>query len=406
MSLLSKLKAGLGLLALLSMTTVSAANSTLNLREGVTELSREAYHLHNWVVLVMLLVAVVVFGAMAYSMWAHTKKKNPVPAKFSHSTALEILWTGIPFIILIVLTVPATTLLMKQYDTAESDLTVVVRGFQWKWKYSYPDQGIEYFSNLATPREAFINSATLASTPMAAIAKVATAGVTSKGDTPSEKSATYLLEVDKELVIPVGKKVRFLVTGDDVIHAFWVPDFGIKKDAIPGFINETWARPEKTGIYRGQCTELCGKDHGFMPIVVRVVEEAEFNTWVASKQEEQRAADAAAVIAAASSLTLEQLMADGEKAYLAKCAACHQPTGAGLPPTFPALVGSKIATGPVADHLSIVVNGKAGTAMQAFGAQLTDVELASIITYERNAWGNNTGELVQPADVAAFKTGK
>ncbi|NQD36910.1 cytochrome c oxidase subunit II [Permianibacter sp. IMCC34836] len=406
MSFLSKLKAGLGLLALSSLTAVFANESKLNLREGVTEISREAYHLHNWVVIVMLVIAVVVFGAMAYSMWAHSKKNNPVPAKFSHSTALEILWTAIPFIILIVFAVPSTKLLMKQYDTAESDLTIVVKGYQWKWKYSYPDQELEYFSALATPRDTFVNSSELASTPIAAIGHVLAGGVVGAGDKPTEKSATYLLEVDHELVIPVGKKVRFLVTAEDVIHAFWVPDFGIKKDAIPGFINEIWARVEKPGIYRGQCAELCGKDHGFMPIVVRAVEPAEFDAWVAQKQEEKRIAAEDAAKAAASSFTMEQLMADGEKNYLARCAACHQPTGQGLPPTFPALAGSKIATGPVAGHLNIVINGKAGTAMQAFGAQLTDVEIASIITYERNAWGNNTGELVQPADVAAFKNGK
>lgn len=406
MSFLSKLKAGAGLLALLSMTAVSAADSKLNLREGVTEISREAYHLHNWVVIVMLVVAVLVFGAMAYSMWAHTKKKNPVPAKFSHSTALEILWTAIPFIILIVFAVPATQLLVKQYDSSESDLTVVVRGYQWKWKYTYPDQNIEFFSNLSTPRENFINSSSLASTPMAAIGAVAAGHITTAGDQPTEKSETYLLEVDNEVVLPVGKKIRFLLTADDVIHAFWMPDFGIKKDAIPGFVNEMWTRIEKPGIYRGQCAELCGKDHGFMPIVVRAVEPAEFDAWVAQKQEEKRIAEAEAAKAAASSFTLEQLMAEGEKAYVAKCAACHMPNGAGLPPTFPALAGSKIATTDMQAHLNIVINGKAGTAMQAFGAQLTDVELAAIITYERNAWGNNTGELVQPADVAAFKTGK
>ena len=405
MSFLSKLKAGLGLLALLSMTAVSAADSKLNLREGVTEISRDAYNLHNWVVWAMLVIAVVVFGVMAYSMWAHTKKKNPVPAKFSHSTALEILWTAIPFIILIVFAVPATKLLMKQYDASESDLTVIVRGYQWKWKYTYPDQNIEFFSNLSTPREVFTNSTALASTPLAAIGHVAKGGVVTKGDQPTDKNETYLLEVDNEMVIPVGKKVRFLVTADDVIHSFWVPDFGVKKDAIPGFVNETWARAEKVGTYRGVCAELCGKDHGFMPIVVRVVEQAEFDAWIAQKQEEKRIAEEEAAKAAASSFTLEQLMAEGEKTYLAKCAACHMPTGAGLPPTFPALAGSKMATTDKPGHINIVVNGKAGTAMQAFGAQLTDLELAAVITYERNAWGNNTGELVQPAEIAAFKNG-
>ncbi len=408
MALLSKLKAGAfsASVACLSTLAVAGEHSKYNLREGVTEVSREALALHNNVVWVMLVIAILVFGAMGYSMWAHRKSKHPVPAKFSHSTTAEIIWTIIPFVILIGFAFPATKLLMKQEDPTKSDMTVVVKGYQWKWKYTYQDEGIEFFSNLATKPENFRNDSDLKNDPLSALGKVLTKGPLYSGDNHTDKNTEYLLEVDRELVLPVGKKIRFLVTAEDVIHAWWMPDFGVKKDAIPGFVNETWTRIEKPGIYRGQCAELCGKDHGFMPIVVRAVTEEEYVAWVAQKKEEKRIADEEAAKAAASSWDKEKLMALGEEKYNAVCAACHKPDGSGTPPAFPALKGSKIATGPVADHIAIVVNGKAGTAMQAFGAQLTDAELAAIITYERNAWGNSTGDLVQPADVAAFKSGK
>lgn len=407
MSFLSKLKAGAGAGALLlaAQAAQAAEYSTLNLREGVTEISREAYDLHMFVVWVMAVIAVVVFGAMAYAMWAFRRKANPNPDKWSHSTLMEIVWTAIPFIILTVLAVPATKLLIKQYDHHNSELTVVVRGYQWKWKYEYQDHGIEFFSNLSTPRETFVDSSKLATDPIGGLANVLAGGVVGKGDQHKDKPENYLLEVDNEVVLPVGKKVRFLITADDVIHSFWVPDFGIKKDAVPGFVNESWTRIEKEGVYRGVCAELCGKDHGFMPIVVRAVSEEKFAEWIAQKQEEKRIAEEQAKEAAAKSWSMEQLMAEGEKAYVAKCAACHMPNGEGAGP-FPALKGSKIALGDVQAHIEIVVNGKAGTAMQAFGAQLTDAEIAAIITYERNAWGNNKGDLVQPADIAAFKQGK
>lgn len=408
MSFLSKLKAGLGSAALLSMTAVQAADSKLNMREGVTVISRDAYSHHNMTMLVMLIIAILVFGAMAYAMVKFRRSAHPKPATWSHSTLLEVIWTAIPFIILIALAVPATRMLIEHEDTSEADMSVVVRGYQWKWRYTYQDTGLEYFSNLATPRDKFINSDSLSENPFKAVGNVIKGGVITAGNKPTEKDENYLLEVDNELVLPIGKKIRFLITAEDVIHSWWVPDFGIKKDAIPGFVNESWARIEEPGIYRGVCAELCGKDHGFMPIVVRAVSAEEYDSWMAKKLEEKRAAEEAAAAAAAANWSLEDLMAEGEKVYNRVCAACHKPDGTGLPPTFPALKGSGMAVNPdqVNDHINIVVYGKAGSMMQAFGAQLSDLELAAVITYERNAWGNNTGQTVQPADIAAVKQGK
>ena len=257
----------------------------------------------------------------------------------------------------------------------------MITGYQWKWKYEYLDKGVSFFSALSTSPNEFNNI-----------------------DNPDQapKGEHYLLEVDEPLVIPAGKKVRFLLTAADVIHSWWVPQLAVKRDAIPGFVNEAWTRVPEPGIYRGQCAELCGKDHGFMPIVVNVLPEAEFNDWLSKRKEE---ADAEKALMA-QTFTMDELMARGESVYAKACASCHQPNGEGVPPAFPALKGSKIATGPVEGHLDIVVNGKQGTAMAAFGAQLNEVDLAAVITYERNAWGNNMGDMLQPIDVAKFKKAK
>lgn len=362
------------------------ATSELNMRQGVTETSVEAYELHMLVVWVMSVIALIVFGAMFYAIIFHRKSKNPTPATFSHSTKMEIIWTTIPIIILVALTVPAVNLLLKmEADKQDSDLSILVTGHQWKWQYKYLDHDIEFFSNLKTPqlRENFsLEEAT--------------------------NNPNYLLEVDNQLIIPANKKVRFLITAGDVIHSWWVPDLAVKKDAIPGFINETWTKTDKPGIYRGQCAELCGKWHGFMPIVVKVVEQNEFDSWVETKTQERIAAEKLAAEQAAQSWELDKLMELGEKVYLEKCALCHKADGTGMPPAFPALKGSEMAikSDQIDAHIEMVVNGKTGTAMQAFGAQLTDAELAAVITYERNAWGNNTGEKIQPADIQAFKAGK
>jgi len=383
MAIRRKLIAGIATFLSLMLSSAVQAASELNMRPGVTETSIEAYELHMLVVWVMVAISVVVFGVMFYSFIFHRKSKNPVPATFSHSTQMEIIWTTIPILILIYLTIPAVKLLIKMEDASDPEMSVQVTGSQWKWNYRYLEHDIQFYSNLSTPRNQFEDF-----------------NADSK-----PKGENYLLEVDNRLVIPANTKVRFLVTAEDVIHSWWVPELAVKKDAIPGFINETWTNVPTPGIYRGQCTELCGKDHGFMPVVVEVVSKADFAKWVESKAEEKRVAEKAAAEAAAQSWDMEKLMALGKTTYEAKCAACHQVNGAGLPPTFPALKGSAIATGPVEGHMNIVVNGKQGTGMAAYGPQLTDAELAAVITYERNAWGNNTGDTVQPADIQAFKAG-
>jgi len=365
------------------LSGVVQAAAEMNMRPGVTETSQAAFDLHMMVIWVMVVISVIVFGAMIYSFIFHRKSKHPTPATFSHSTKVELVWTIIPILILIYLTIPAVKLLIEMEDTSESEMSVQITGSQWKWHYKYIDHDIEFYSNLSTPREQFENYE----------------------GSGAANNPNYLLEVDNELVIPVDTKVRFLVTAADVIHSWWVPDLAVKKDAIPGFINETWTKVLTPGIYRGQCTELCGKDHGFMPVVVRVLSKPDFAIWVADKDAEKVVAEKAAAEAAAQSWSLDKLMALGKTTYDAKCSVCHQVTGLGLPPTFPALKDSPIALGAIDAHIEIVVDGKQGTSMAGYGSQLTDAELAAVITYERNAWDNNTGDLVQPADIQAFKAG-
>lgn len=386
MALLRKLKFLLLAVCVIPATTLLA--SKYNLPEGVTEISKMAYDLHMIVIWVCVGIGIVTFGAMFYSMWAHRREKNPTPATFSHSTTVEVIWTAIPLIILIALAFPATSVLVKMYDTeTDADMTVLITGSQWKWHYKYLDgdqKDIEFFSLMSTSWDT-INNLDVKSMD-------------------EQSQSTYLLEVDKPLVIPVGKKVRFLMTSDDVIHSWWVPDFAVKKDAIPGFINEAWAKVEEPGVFRGQCTELCGKDHGFMPVVVEAKTEADYAVWVNDQKEAALEAQRAALADASKVWTMDELMAIGEEAYNARCAACHKVDGSGTPPLFPALAGSDFTTkGPVEDHIDILLYGRAGTAMQAFASQLTDAEIAAVVTYTRNAWGNNTGDIVQPADVAARK---
>ena len=382
MALIRKLTAAFAMLSIFFTGSLVQAIE-YNMTEGVTEISQSAYDIHMLVIYVCTVIGILTFGAMFYSMWAHRRSAHPTPATFSHSTLVEIIWTTIPIIILIALAIPASITLIDMEDTSDADMTILVTGSQWKWHYKYLDgeqKDIEFFSALTTPREQFEE-------------------YNGPGATKNEN---YLLEVDNSLVIPVNKKVRFLFTSDDVIHSWWISDFALKQDAVPGFINDGWTNVPVTGTFRGQCTELCGKDHGFMPIVVEVKSEADFSNWVAEKKGEIAAAQAAAA-AAAKSWTMEDLMAKGKEVYEVRCAACHKSDGTGIPPVFPSLVGSPIAIGPIADHVNIVVHGKAGSAMQAFGAQLTDAEIAAVVTYERNAWGNDKGDLVQPGDIAASK---
>ena len=375
----------LGLLLLGGLLSSSAwADMTLNLTKGVTEVSRDVYDLHMLVLYICTAIGVVVFGAMFWSMVFHRKSKGFKPATFHESTKVEILWTAIPVVILIAMAVPATYTLIDMENNDDADITIQVTGSQWKWHYKYFDQDLEFYSVLSTPREQYEN----------------------QDGTSAEKGENYLLEVDRPLVIPINKKVRFVITSDDVIHAWWVPAFAVKQDANPGFINESWTKVDKPGIYRGQCAELCGKDHGFMPIVVEVKTEENYALWLDDQKKMQANAAAAEAASLNASVPLEELMQLGETTYTAYCAACHQVSGQGLPPAFPALKGSAIATtGLASEHISVVFNGRAGTGMQGYGKQLTLKEIAAVVTYERNAWGNNTGDAVQAADVNAATSG-
>ncbi len=352
----------------------------LNLRKGATEISNSVYDLHMLMFTICVVIAVLVFGVMFYSMVFHRKSRGAKPANFHESVKVEIAWTVIPFIILIVMAFPAAKTLIAMEDTSAPDVTVLVTGSQWKWHYKYMDEDLEYYSVLATRPEQIKNKI--------------------------EKGHNYLLEVDRPLVIPTGQKVRFLVTSDDVIHSWWVPDFAVKKDANPGFINEAWTKVDEPGIYRGQCAELCGKDHGFMPVVVIAKEPAEYKAWVDEQVEIQRKAKEEEQRLLSMNMSMEELMSTGERVYLANCAACHMPNGQGLPGVFPALAGSPMALNDMPGHIDIVINGKSGTAMPAFAKQLTMSEIAAVVTYERNAWGNNTGDMVQAKDINAVMTGQ
>ncbi|MBD3670313.1 MAG: cytochrome c oxidase subunit II [Gammaproteobacteria bacterium] len=366
-------------LALLGGAGNALADYTLNMTQGVTEVSRDIYDMHMLVLWICIVVGIGVFGVIIYSLIKHRKSKGAQAASFHENTTIEVIWTAIPLIVLVAIAVPATKTLLAIEDTTNSDLSIKVTGLQWKWKYDYLDEGISFISALD--------------------AKSNEARARNSGIDPSSVE-NYLLNVDKPIVIPIKKKVRFLLTSQDVIHAWWVPDLAVKRDAIPGYINESWTRVEEPGVYRGQCAELCGKDHGFMPIVVKAVTQPEYDQWVAN----QKMAMAEAEASSAKTLSLGELMSKGEGLYNQYCASCHMANGAGIPGVFPGLVNSKIVTGPVADHLDIVIHGsKTNPAMAAFGLQLNDIDLAAIITYERNAWGNDTGDAVQASDVKAAR---
>lgn len=364
------------LFALAAASSAAYAETTLNLTRGVSPISQDVYELHMTIFWICVAIGLVVFGAMFYAMFYHRKSLGVKPASFHSHLWLEITWTIIPVIILILMAFPATKVLLHMNNTEKEDITIKITGYQWKWHYEYLEDNIRFFSNLSTPIAQLQNK--------------------------EKKGEFYLREVDHPIVIPIHKKIRFLITSNDVNHAWWVPDIAVKRDAIAGFINEAWTKIDKPGTYRGQCAELCGINHAFMPIVVIATTEQGYKDWVAKQKGQATQGEAETN----KTWTLPDLVANGEKVYTRVCAACHQPGGVGLPPTFPALKGSKIATGPLPGHVDIVMNGKAGTAMQAFKGQLNDVEIASVITYERNAFGNNTGNLVQPIQIKALRDGK
>ncbi|MDH5407507.1 MAG: cytochrome c oxidase subunit II [Gammaproteobacteria bacterium] len=351
------------------------ADYELNLTPSVTQLGRDIYDLHMLILWIVTIVGIGVFAVIIYSLINHRKSKGAVAAQFHESATVEFVWTVIPFIILVAIAVPATKTLLAIEDTSNPDLTIKATGWQWKWEYEYLDSGVHFFSSLD---------------------KASNDARQMNSGTDPRTVPNYLLDVDKPIVVPVNKKIRILTTANDVIHAWWVPELAIKRDAIPGFINESWFKAEKTGTYRGQCAELCGKDHGFMPIVVNVVSEGEYNDWIAKQKKLAKASAASAN----KTWSKADLMKRGQEVYNAQCAACHQANGQGIPGVFPAIAGGKITTGPVKGHIDIVVKGKAGTAMQAFGAQLNAADLAAVITYERNAFGNKTGDVVQPSQIS------
>jgi len=374
--LIKKLAQALGVVTAAVLPSLVMAQNQVNMTPGATEVGGQIYDLHMLIMGICIVIGVLVFGVMFYSIIFHRKSRGVTPANFHESTSVEIAWTVVPFLILIGMAVPATSTLLEVYNSDDAELDVLITGYQWKWKYEYLDENgenITFFSNLATPQEEIYNTET--------------------------KGENYLLEVDEPLVLPVDTKVRFLITANDVIHSWWVPELAVKRDAIPGFINETWTKSTQEGIFRGQCTELCGSYHGFMPIVVHVVSREEFDAWMSAKRSDKVAQAAAA----AQELSLAELMSKGEAVYNASCLACHGANGEGG--VGKAIAGSTIATGDISTHLDVGIKGVSGTAMQAFGGQLNDVDMAAVITYQRNAFGNNTGDIVQPSDVVNHKKG-
>ena len=363
-------------LALILFTPLTAiADWGLNMTQGVTPISNEIYDMHMLTLWVVTIIGILVFGVMFWSIFNHRKSKGAKAAKFSHSTTVEIIWTIVPTVIIISLAIPATGLLIRMDDTSEAKITIKATGIQWKWKYDYLDEDITLYSSLD--------------------AKSQEVAQRDSGQDPMEYE-NYLLDVDEPLVVPINTKLRILTTAEDVIHAWWVPELGWKRDAIPGFINDNWAIIEEPGTYRGNCTEICGKGHGYMPIVVKAVSMEDYEAWI----DDRKALKLAALESQNKTLTMDESMAEGEKVYKKQCLMCHQANGEGVPGAFPALAGSEIALKKenTLEHLYRIIYGK--NLMPKFGDQLSDVEIATVTTYERNAWGNNTGDLIQPKEVA------
>ena len=361
-----------GSVLLAGFSGLASAAYELNMQAPASKVAQDVYDLHVLMMWIIVVIFVGVFAVMFYSVFAHRKSKGHQAAQFHENATVELVWTIIPLIILILMAWPATKVLLSLRDTSNPDLTIKVTGYQWKWGYDYlrgEGEGIRFVSALATPRDQI------------------------QGTAP--KGENYLLEVDNPVVVPVDKKIRILTTGNDVIHSWWVPALGIKQDAIPGFLRDTWFKADRLGTFRGQCTELCGKDHGFMPVVVEVVSADKYSAWVG----EQKKKMAAQADDPNKTWTLEESKARGAKVYAANCVACHQANGQGVKGAFPALDGSKVMNGPKDGLINVVLNGKPGTAMAAFGKQLSDTELAAVITHARNSWGNKTGEAIQPAEV-------
>jgi cytochrome c oxidase subunit 2 len=351
-----------------AMPGAALAAREWNLQPPVTTVARQMYDLHTFIFWICVVIFVAVFGVMFYSIFRHRKSVGHTAHQFHENTTVEIIWTVIPFLILLFMAFPATRTILALKDTSAPDMTVKVTGYQWKWNYDYLQDGFGFYSSLATPLAQIENR--------------------------EPKGENYLLEVDNPLVVPVDTKVRLLITAGDVLHSWWMPAFGVKQDAIPGFVRDAWFRAEKVGVYRGQCAELCGKEHGFMPVVVEVKSKEDYARWAA----EQKKKVAAAADDPNKVWDVKDLIARGEPVYAANCAACHQATGKGVAGTFPPLDGSKVVTGPAAAQVALVLNGKAGTAMPPWKA-LSDADIAAVITYTRNSWGNKAGDALQPAEI-------
>jgi len=353
------------------------ADYTLNLMEGVTSLSKEVYDLHMLALWVCVVIGVIVFGVMFYSIYYHRKSMGHKAEQFHHNTKVELIWTAIPTIILVVMAIPATKTMLEMDDIQEADMSIKITGWQWKWEYEYLDNDIHFFSSLdeASNKARQKNS----------------------GINPRDVSH-YLLNVDNPLVVPVNTKIRFLLTAADVIHSWWVPDLGWKKDTIPGFVTEAWTSIEKAGTYRGQCAELCGRDHGFMPIVVIAKEKEDYEAWVA----EQKGIAVEEASAAEKKWTTDELIAKGETVYANNCASCHMADGAGLAGTFPAITDNALVKGDLDVQVDLMMKGKG--MMPAFGTMLSAVDFAAVSTFIRNGLGNEVGDSIQPSAIKELQT--
>tara|TARA_B100000700_G_scaffold77825_1_gene87371 strand:- start:803 stop:1954 length:1152 start_codon:yes stop_codon:yes gene_type:complete len=362
--------------SVIPLSVYSAENSDYNMPVGVTEVSQSIFGLHMLIFWICVVIGVIVFGIMFWSMWKYRKSKGAVAADFDDHFWLEIGWTVAATAVLVWMAVPSTQVMVKAYDDAEGEINILVTGHQWKWHYEYMEDEVSFFSNLSTSQEEIDNKV--------------------------PKGEFYLTEVDEPLVIPINTRVRFLITGNDVIHSWWVPDFAVKQDAIPGFINTAWTNVPKPGIYRGACTELCGIKHAFMPVVVRAVERETYDAFIAEKA----ALAEAERMLTSKEWTKEELMERGEKFYVTNCVACHQANGKGIPPVFPALEGSQVALNDSGKHIEILMEGIQGSAMAAFGDSYSEVDIAAVVTYTRQAWSNGEngdGVIVTPKDIVEYK---
>ncbi len=376
----NELIVAIAVLAVISVITWGVFAVGDNMPRGVTTYAQDVYQLHNIVLGIVTVIGVLVFTAMFTSIVLHRRSKGFQAAKFSHSTRAEIIWTAIPVVILVVMAVPATRVLIDMENTAGAEMNIKITGYQWLWKYEYIEDDISFFSALDRDSNR--------------------ARQLGSGINPRDVE-NYLLEVDNRLIVPVDTRIRFLLTADDVIHSWWVPELGWKRDAIPGMINEAWTLIEEEGVYRGQCAELCGADHGFMPIVVEAVSREAYAEWVAGQRQEL--ADAAHD--AARLWTREELMDHGSRIYQAQCASCHQDDGRGIEPAFPALVREGVPTGDLEHHLQTVLNGREGTAMTGFRDRLQPQDIAAAMTFARNAWTDEEGEVIQPSTIADLDQG-